>query len=247
MKKWLGTMCAFFLVYATQAQENLKLDVQGGFSNPLGDYKMPIGRAQGGYFTGVSLDYYFLERIMGFGIDARFTQHRHSPLDTLLVDNATLYSKYSTQDSRFRYMGVFVGPTFQSYIGNLGIELYVKGGVVNQQMPVHDRHLLFYIDSHPINEHVFSTGHPERSTAFGVVSGFRINYKVNNWLGIFMMGDYQDHFTGKGYEMQNLQPQFNFPASETPAGTAKIKMTNVGMGLKFMFGGGNRWDSLSEF
>lgn len=249
MKKCFGMMCVFVLVCysAIQAQESkVKFDVYGGISSPLDSYKSPIGRAKGGYFTGVSLDYYFVEGMIGLGLDARFAEHKHSPLDTITVDNATLFSSYSTSE-RFRYKGIFIGPTFQSYIGRMGIEFYAKGGVVAQQMPLHDRNMLFFMGSNLISAKAFTTMHQEKSSAFAVIGGFRINYKITDWLGLFMMGDYQDHLSSQGYEIKKLQSQFNYPASETPEGTAKIKMMNFGMGLKFMFGGGGNWDTLSEF
>lgn len=64
MKKWLGMMCVFLLmcIQITQAQESkVKFEAFGGVSNPLKEYKMPIGRAQSGHFMGASLDYYFIK------------------------------------------------------------------------------------------------------------------------------------------------------------------------------------------
>lgn len=183
--------------------------------------------------------------MIGLGADVRMVEHKYSPLDTLLTEGAVMFISNYSNDHKFRYRGIFVGPTFQTYIGRLGIEMYIKGGKVSQEMPKHDRHMIFFMGQFLMNEKVFVATHPEKSNSFGITGGFRINYKITNWLGLSLMGDYQDHF-GQPYEIKGLHPEFNYPETETPEGTAKVKMMNFGVGLKFMFGGRSSWDSLSE-
>lgn len=238
MKKYFfNALVLFLVVTVANAQESsFQIGAFGGLSNPMGDYKSPIGRALNGYYTGVSLDYYFIEGMIGLGIDARMAEHDHLALDTISTGNAMLFSTMEGEP-RFKHMGVFLGPTFQSYIGNLGLEFYGKLGMMSQKMPQHRRHLLFFMQGQPINMDVLESVHDAKSRSIAGVYGFRINYRITSWLGLFATGDYQQQISGQGYELRLLESQFTYPAEETPPGIAKVNMMNFGLGLRFFFGG----------
>lgn len=263
MKKYFfRTLIVFFVVsmwFAAKAQQRkyLQVGLFGAASSPSGTYKNPIGEAGLGYVTGASADYYFINGDFGIGLDARFIHHPHNGTDTVTTSTRPMEFLYNTYHTppRFRHISIAIGPTYQYLNGKFGIELFVKGGVMAQIFPQYTRRWTYYNTDDPQSVTVrhsdfLRAGNLRRSNAWTMLAGLRINYKIQQRLGLFVTGDYQttlgDSFFGREsrFSIDPIEGAERPPIRQIERQTTNIKMFNVGAGIRFLFGNDRNPDLL---
>ncbi|GGH22842.1 OmpA family protein [Sphingobacterium alkalisoli] len=259
MKKILLALMLIGITILAQAQVNsskgdLQIGVQGGVSIPIGTYKS-VGETKIGYFSGFFLDKYFKSNTFGLGVDARYLSHGAAKQDTLFFTNGYLSTNY--QKSKFVNYFIGIGPTYKYEKNHFQLEIYVKGGVMQQQFPEYARSL-YYEDNmlFPFTMDVKNTANDSTNKAitWAGVGGMRFNYKLNPHLALFANVDYLQSF-GSNFSGKNSQFTVEEHVEHNPiASDTEVKsfldhyeerkmMTstlhqsvNIGIGVKYIFG-----------
>jgi outer membrane protein OmpA-like peptidoglycan-associated protein len=202
MKKLIFMVMAVLLSGLSQAQTHqdvpapntgkLQISAFGGISMPLGDYKNAPGRAKSGYFGGLAIDQQFKGSKWAIGLDARFLNHDIRKFDSLFFNNGYIATDYANHPS-FQHIGISIGPSYRSDFGKIGMEVFVRGGVLFQGFPK-------YTQSVYMNQAVgppvklfdnYYTGNARRITkAWMGLGGARLSYLLSDNWGVFLQADY---------------------------------------------------------
>lgn len=272
MKKLIFTIALAALAFMGQAQGpaegitdpgSIQVSAFGGLSSPTATYRNGIGRAKDGYFGGLALDKYFRGGKWGLGLDARFLNHDMKKFDSVFFNNGYVAADYLNHAS-FQHVAVSIGPSYKAGFGKLGLEAYLRGGVMFQGFPK-------YTQSVYINQAVgppvkvydnYFTDNPKRITkALMGLGGFRLSYVLNRSWGVFLQADYirtfgghlmgdSSKFSNRGYPVkQALTPSdvlmvkggqisnINDYYENAPVSTKiNVQALNAALGIKFTFG-----------
>ena len=263
---WITVLALVLSVAAllpAEAQERhpWQVGVFGGASATLGNYHGDTARANLGYVGGVFADHYFGDGSFGLGLDARMLQHPLWGRDSLIFDNGYLATTYNNA-KRFRHFGLAVGPTYQFTAGKFSLEAFVKGGVLYQQFPDYQRHLVYTVEDEQTPPGLrtdtllvrASANAANHAWAWMGVGGLRFNYALSpNW-SVFVQGDYlstfgrqfggkdSDFFIEEREEVLPITPGmfvkdgYDHYTDRTAARSTYTQTVNMTVGVKYTFG-----------
>lgn len=202
MKKLIFMVMAVLLTGLSHAQIHQDVSEQntgklqilafGGISLPLGSYKNEPGRAKNGYFGGLATDWYFNGNKWAIGLDARFLNHDIKKFDSLFFNNGYIATDYANHPS-FQHIGLSIGPSYKSDFGKIGLEAFVRGGVLFQGFPQYTQSVYM---NQPVGPPVklfdsYYTGNAKRITkAWMGLGGLRLSYLLRNNWAAFLQADY---------------------------------------------------------
>lgn len=242
----------------------LQLSAFGGLSMPLGKYKNEIGRAKNGYFGGLAIDHYFKGNKWGIGLDARFLNHDIRKFDSVFFANGHIASSYSNHPS-FQHIAVSAGPTYKANFGKVDLEAFLRGGMLFEGFPQYAQSIYVNAASGPpvkLYDTYYTSNSKEKTKSWMGLGGMRLNYALNHNLGLFVQADYLRAF-GKSFGKDSSEFYIT-RYSEKKAMTATdvlnvkdgqitnildfyeekpitqktfIQAVNVGLGIKYTFGG----------
>jgi len=246
-----------------QAQERhpWQVGLFGGTSATLGNYHGDTARANLGYVGGVFADHYFGGGNFGLGIDVRILQHPVWGRDSLIFENGYLATTYDNT-KRFRHFGLAIGPTYQFTAGKFSLEAFVKGGLLYQQFPAYQRHLVYTVENPQTGTGMrtdtllvrASANASDNAWAWMGVGGLRFNYALSpNW-SVFAQGDYlstfgrqfggkdSDFFIEEREEMLPIAPNtfvnngYDHYTDHTAVRSTYTQAVNMTVGVKYTFG-----------
>jgi outer membrane protein OmpA-like peptidoglycan-associated protein len=138
------------------------------------------------------MDQYFNGNKWAIGLDARFLNHDIRKFDSLFFSNGYIATDYANHPS-FQHIGLSIGPSYKSDFGKIGLEAFVRGGVLFQGFPQ-------YSQSVYVNQAVgtpaklfnsYHTDNAKRITkAWMGLGGIRLWYLLRNNWAAFLQADY---------------------------------------------------------
>lgn len=247
-----------------QPAGRLQLAAFGGLSMPQGQYKKEIGRARNGYFGGLAIDQYFKGNKWGIGLDAHFLNHNMGKFDSVFFANGHIATDYENHPS-FQHIALSVGPTYKAAVGRLDLEAFLRGGVVFEGFPQYTQSIYVNAASGPpvkAFDNYYTSNTKEKTKSWMGLAGLRLSYGLGNKLGIFVQADYLKTF-GKSFgsdssefyvtsyqvkkaltatDVMNVKDGMitnilDFYEEKALTQKTFIQAVNVGLGIKYTFGG----------
>ncbi|MBB5437164.1 outer membrane protein OmpA-like peptidoglycan-associated protein [Pedobacter sp. AK017] len=242
----------------------LQVSAFGGLSMPLGKYKNEIGRAKNGYFAGLAIDQYFKGNKWGIGLDARFLNHEMRKLDSVFFANGHIATAYKNHPS-FQHIALSVGPTYKVGFGKLDFEAFLRGGVLFEGFPQYTQSIYVNAASGPpvkTFDNYYTSNSKEKTKSWMGLGGLRLSYGLGDHLALFVQADYLRAF-GKSFGSDSSEfyiTRYSEKKAITATDVMNVKIgqitnildfyeekpvtqktfvqaVNVGLGIKYTFGG----------
>lgn len=172
----------------------------GGISMPMGKYRNDIGMAKDGFFGGLAIDQFFNGNRWGIGLDARYLKHDIRKTDSVHFSNGYLATNYANSAS-FKHFGVSIGPTYKANFGKIDLDAFVKGGILFQEFPQYAQSIYVVAGGGPavkLMDTYYTSNVKNKAKAWMGLGGLRLNYALNDNLGVFLQADYLRTF-GKSF------------------------------------------------
>lgn len=202
MKKLIFMITAVLLSGLSQAQTHqdvpapntgkLQISAFGGISMPFGGYKNTPGRAENGYFGGLAIDQEFKGSKWGVGLDARFLNHDIRKFDSLFFNNGYIATDHANHPS-FQHIGISIGPSYRSDYGKIGLEVFVRGGVLFQGFPKYTQSVYMNQAVGPpvkLFDNHYTDNARRITRAWMGLGGARLSYLLSDSWGVFLQADY---------------------------------------------------------
>lgn len=175
----------------------LQFSIFGGFSEPLKGYRKEVGRAKNGYFYGLGIDQFFNGNEWGIGLDVRYLKHKIRKFDSISFSNGYLATNYKNEPV-FKHLGISIGPTYKAILGKkVTLEAFIRAGMLFQQFPEYVQSI--YVNGaagSPVKmfDDYYTNNEKNKAKALMGVGGFRVNYQLNDHIGVFLQTDYLSTF-----------------------------------------------------
>jgi len=199
------TLVVYALLTCTIAlgQKQVEVSPYAGFSTGIGDY------VKNGFAIGLSGDYFFSPQFgLGFDINQQKNDFTN-PADYSRLTNAIPESPFtitSNQSEKWSNLSLSLGPVYRIDMNLVQIDIFAKSGISIVKNPMANDEIeeIEYQDKADL----FSMSSTESTLAFGITSGIRVAYKLNEQFKMFLTSQYVYSAAKVQYQTRQVEPAF---------------------------------------
>lgn len=235
----------FPMILQGQISSGIQLNLSGGSSFPLGDFRNKEVFAGNGYHFAGGLDYYFF-KVLGIGLEGGYFENdSKSPFKDFIYQNYLINFEPSKKSS-WQTKYIFGGPTIKTSFNRFEIDFTAKFGVYQAFEPK----LLYVRTNYGESYDMFRSVRNEWKWLFGWNAGIRTIYKLSDWFGIQAKAEY---WSTKGFDkleynfayrnVADLDRNGHFDDTEfnqanlvTKRNNTNLNVVNVNLGMVLQFG-----------
>lgn len=235
--KYILSVFLILVLYKIQAQEKLKISPYAGINQTTGKFKDFTKST--GFDYGISLDYVISKKV-SFGLDVNQQNNDFkNPFDYTRIPENNFYSLTSFETGTWNTTTIGVGPTYSFGSNKFLIDIYSKAGVSIVKTP----NSADIFNFNGVETEIFKLAE-QNKTSFGITSGIRFNYSLNDKLSIYLNPQYVYSSAKIQYSYRDINPSFidtEFNPGllvEQPLETKEVNPSylNLNFGLTFKLG-----------